>query len=143
MSFKIWRLSWKSRRRRWLMWLLDMVCTEHSVSIHTDRIIDYLDPDKRTTDLFLEFRIYRHIYRLGKGTHGLSFQFNVTQVDCDRHFLMPDFKYNIVSETYYGLPPDEYFEILKYRISRLDREDGHHGRWYVKKRRWDYQSTDD
>lgn len=143
MSLRTRRLMCKSYRRRLLMWILDKVCTEHRVSIHKDKLIDYLDPKKKTTDLFLEFRIYRHTYRFGRGTWGLSLQFNVTQVDCERHFLDPDLKYAIMSETYYGLADTEYFEMLQYRIERLDKEDGRYGRWYVKKRKWDYQSTDD
>lgn len=143
MSLTAWRLSWKSRRRRLLMWVLDMICTEHSVSIHHDKLIDYLDPKKKTTDLFLGFRIYRHTYRFGRGTYGLSLQFNVTQVDCERHFLSPDLKYVVLSETYYGLSPNEYFNMLQYRIGRLGREYGKYGRWYVKKRKHDYQSSDD
>jgi hypothetical protein len=54
--------------------------------------------------------------------------------------LDPDLKYRVVSETYYGLSPDEYFEIMQDRIGRLGREEDGEGRWYVKKRKFDYHT---
>lgn len=138
MKINAWRLTFKSWRRRLIMGVLDKISTEHRVSVHQNQIMDYVDPDKKTTDLLIEFHIYRHTYRFGKGDRGMSFQFNVTCVSCLRHFLDLNLKYHIATDTYYGLDPDEYFKLLQQKMQRLNREDGDQGRWYVNKRILDY-----
>lgn len=127
----------KSHCRRYLMKLLDCISTYTTVSIRSERIPDYVDPNTTMTELSVEFRIYRHTYHFGRGSRGLSLQVNVTQIDCIRHYLDEQFNYRLFGETFYGLDPDEYSVILKDRIHNLDKESGDDGRWYVKKRRGD------
>jgi hypothetical protein len=137
MTWKEFRLRLKSRRRRLVMWFLDATCSEHIVSITTDQLLDLNVAESSETRLSIEFRIYRHVYRYGKGSRGLTTQFNISQVDCVRHYLDGNLRYIVVSETHYGLSPDEYFYVVKQKISRLGKDTGGTDRLYVKKRKSD------
>lgn len=137
MSWKELRLRGKSRWWKTMMWVFDHTCSEHTVSITHDHLLDPNTAESSEIRLSLEFRIYRHVYRYGRGVRGFSFQFNVSQVDCIRHLLDERLKYLIVASTQYGLSPEEYFYVVRRKILRLGKEDGETGRMFVKKRKYD------
>jgi hypothetical protein len=119
------------------MWLLEQLSSEHTLSITTDQLLDPNVAESSETRLSIEFRIYRHVYRFGKKSRGFSTQFNITQVDCIRHYLNEQLKYLMVSETHYGLSPDEYFYVIKQKVKRLGKDTGYTEKLYVKKRKHD------
>lgn len=137
MEWKISYLRLKSHWWRTWMWILDKTASEHTVSISTDQLLDPNHVGSEETRLSLEFRIYRHVYRYGKGVRGFSFQFNVSQVDFVRHFLDRSLKYSRIAYTHYGLSPEEYFYVVQRKITRLGKDTGSSEKIFVKKRRYD------
>lgn len=137
MFFREYRLRLKSRWWQFLMGVFTVSCSERTTSISSEQLLDPNVSRSSQTRLSLEFRIHRHTYRYGKGSRGFSIQFNVSQVDCIRHFLNEQLQYTVVTIKYYGLSPEEYFYVASQRIHRLGKDSGSSERIYVKKRRYD------
>lgn len=137
MAWKEHRLRLKSRWWQLLMGVFAASCSEHDSSISSDQLLDPNVAGSAETRLSLEFRIHRHVYRYGRGSRGFSIQFNVSQVDCVRHFLNDQLQYAVTTITQYGLSPEDYLYVVSRKIQRIGKDTGASERIYVKKRRSD------